>query len=78
MERTVEERLAREEHLTWLLNTVIAYVKSPNHSTAHITPLVSKMLGESAIILLLEYNLKNDSVLDVTEHMELYQVIFSP
>lgn len=83
----VEERLAREEHLIWLLNAMTAYIycASPDftdddylrfmeRNPVHVGPPVVKEIGESAIIALLEYHLNNDSVFDVSEHMELYQV----
>ncbi|MCP9263176.1 Baculoviral IAP repeat-containing protein [Dirofilaria immitis] len=88
IERTVEERLIREEHLIWLLNAVTAYIycASPDFSTdeylhfidrypVHVSKPVVRELGESAIIPLLEYHLNNDSVFDVSEHMELYQAL---
>uniref|UniRef100_A0A915Q7B0 UBC core domain-containing protein n=1 Tax=Setaria digitata TaxID=48799 RepID=A0A915Q7B0_9BILA len=88
IERTVEERLIREEHLIWLLNAVTAYIycASPDFSTdahfhfieqypVHVSKPVVRELGESAIIPLLEYHLNNDSVYDVSEHMELYQAL---
>ncbi|KHN74762.1 putative ubiquitin-conjugating enzyme protein 17 [Toxocara canis] len=88
IERAVEERLAREEHLIWLLNAVTAYIycASPDfsdddylhfmeRSPVHVGPPVVKEIGESAIIALLEYHLNNDSVFDVSEHMELYQAL---
>ncbi|KHJ97779.1 hypothetical protein OESDEN_02249 [Oesophagostomum dentatum] len=83
IERTVEERLAKEEHLTWLLNALNAflYCSSPDFSVkrdpcdyAHVSPSVVREIGQSAVFVLLEYHLKNDSVFDVSEHMELYQV----
>lgn len=40
----------------------------------HLGPTVVKEIGESAVIELLEYHLNNDSVFDISEHMELYQV----
>ncbi|CAD6189182.1 unnamed protein product [Caenorhabditis auriculariae] len=83
IERTVEERLAREEHLTWLLNAMNAYILSwplsesnlsrPPSEYVHMNQSTVRLIGESAIIALLEYNLRNDSVFDVSEHMELYQ-----
>ncbi|KAL6724186.1 hypothetical protein Aduo_019097 [Ancylostoma duodenale] len=84
IERTVEERLAREEHLTWLLNALNAFIycSSPDFSVkrepsdyVHVSPSVVRDIGESAIIVLLEYHLKNDSLFDVSEHMELYQAL---
>uniref|UniRef100_A0AAF5PKY3 Ubiquitin-conjugating enzyme family protein n=2 Tax=Wuchereria bancrofti TaxID=6293 RepID=A0AAF5PKY3_WUCBA len=88
IERTVEERLIREEHLIWLLNAVTAYIycASPDFSTSehlhfidrypvHISKPVIRELSESAIFPLLEYHLNNDSVFDVSEHMELYQAL---
>uniref|UniRef100_A0A158Q8G9 UBIQUITIN_CONJUGAT_2 domain-containing protein n=1 Tax=Elaeophora elaphi TaxID=1147741 RepID=A0A158Q8G9_9BILA len=85
---TRKERLIREEHLIWLLNAVTAYIycASPDFSTdehlhfidrypVHVSKPVVLELGESAIIPLLEYHLNNDSVFDVSEHMELYQAL---
>lgn len=40
---------------------------------AHITAPVIKLIGDSGLIGILEYNFRNDSVLDVSEHLELYQ-----
>ncbi|KIH67351.1 hypothetical protein ANCDUO_02318 [Ancylostoma duodenale] len=86
IERTVEERLAREEHLTWLLNALNAFIycSSPDFSVkrepsdyVHVSPSVVRDIGESAIIVLLEYHLKNDSLFDVSEHMELYQLAYN-
>ncbi|VDK65181.1 unnamed protein product [Anisakis simplex] len=80
--------MAREEHLIWLLNAVTAYIycASPDFSDddylkfmdrnpVHVGPAVTKEIGESAIITLLEYHMNNDSVFDVSEHMELYQAL---
>ncbi|KAK6014750.1 hypothetical protein OSTOST_19860 [Ostertagia ostertagi] len=88
IERTVEERLAREEHLTWLLNALNAflYCSSPDFTKkrlpsqySYISDAVVREIADSAVIVLLEYHLKNDSVFDVSEHMELYQSgIFRP
>uniref|UniRef100_A0A1I7VWP9 Ubiquitin-conjugating enzyme family protein n=1 Tax=Loa loa TaxID=7209 RepID=A0A1I7VWP9_LOALO len=88
IERTIEERLIREEHLIWLLNAVTAYIycASPDFSTnehlhfidrfpVHISKPVVRELSESAIIPLLEYHLNNDSVFDVSERTELYQAL---
>ncbi|VDN51966.1 unnamed protein product [Dracunculus medinensis] len=88
IERTVEEKLAREEHLIWLLNAVTAYIYciSPDFSNeeqlrfirqnpVHIGPSVIKEIGESAIVPLLEYHLNNGSIFDISEHMELYQAL---
>uniref|UniRef100_A0A914VVG4 UBC core domain-containing protein n=1 Tax=Plectus sambesii TaxID=2011161 RepID=A0A914VVG4_9BILA len=90
IERTVEERLAREEHLIWLLNAMTAYLycaspdfgdtetaldKFAQRQPAHLTPNIVEQISESAVVPLLEYHLKNDSVFDVSEHMELYQAL---
>ncbi|GMR32629.1 hypothetical protein PMAYCL1PPCAC_02824, partial [Pristionchus mayeri] len=82
IERTVEERLAREEHLIWLLNALVAFIVGRDDMESgvilggidHIEPL-EKEIGQSALIPLMEYHLKNDSVFDVSEHMELYQAL---
>ncbi|CAB3399752.1 unnamed protein product [Caenorhabditis bovis] len=81
IERTVEEKLAREEHLTWLLNAFNAYLVSwplgdsltTVNDTSFITPGTVKLIVESKLIGILETNLRNDSIFDVIEHMELYQ-----
>ncbi|OZC10881.1 ubiquitin--protein ligase [Onchocerca flexuosa] len=88
IERTVEERLIREEHLVWLLNAVTAFIycASPDFSSdvhlhfidrypVHLSKPIVRVIGESAIIPLLEYHLNNDSIFDVSEHVELYQVV---
>ncbi|ETN69397.1 hypothetical protein NECAME_05252 [Necator americanus] len=69
----VEQRLAREQHLIWLLNALSAFLhcSSPNITSkrdpsdyVHASFAVVYNIGESAIIALLEYHLKNDSVFD--------------
>lgn len=83
----MEERLIREEHLAWLLNAVTAFIycASPDFSAdvhlrfidrhpVHLSKPIVRLIGESAIIPLLEYHLNNDSIFDVSEHVELYQV----
>uniref|UniRef100_A0A2K6VVG0 UBC core domain-containing protein n=1 Tax=Onchocerca volvulus TaxID=6282 RepID=A0A2K6VVG0_ONCVO len=88
IERTVEERLIREEHLAWLLNAVTAFIycASPDFSAdvhlrfidrhpVHLSKPIVRLIGESAIIPLLEYHLNNDSIFDVSEHVELYQAL---
>ncbi|CAI4232635.1 unnamed protein product [Auanema sp. JU1783] len=84
IERTVEEKLAREENLTWLLNALNTYIYSSSPDfpckrspaeLAHLSSPVITEIGDSAVIVLLEYHLKNDSVFDVSEHMELYQAL---
>ncbi|VDD90522.1 unnamed protein product [Enterobius vermicularis] len=83
--KTVEERLLKEEQLIWLLNALTAYIyhfTTPNYlhymenQPVHLGPTVVKEIGESAVIELLEYHLNNDSVFDISEHMELYQTLF--
>lgn len=84
----MEERLLKEEQLIWLLNALTAYIYriSPDFTTTsymdymkdqpvHLGQTVVKEIGESAVIELLEYHLNNDSVFDISEHMELYQVL---
>ncbi|GMT32399.1 hypothetical protein PFISCL1PPCAC_23696, partial [Pristionchus fissidentatus] len=83
IERTVEERLAREEHLIWLLNALIAFIIGRDtdlengrlQGGAEHVDVAADEIGQSALIPLLEYHLKNDSVFDVSEHMELYQAL---
>ncbi|GMT04147.1 hypothetical protein PENTCL1PPCAC_26321, partial [Pristionchus entomophagus] len=89
IERTVEERLQREEHLIWLLNALVAFVVGKDDGIVgpsweetgtirggidHVEAIASE-IGQSALIPLMEYHLKNDSVFDVSEHMELYQAL---
>ncbi len=90
IERTVEERMAREERLVWLLNALTSYLycASPDYSDAeeilekttrgtpvHVNNDVLNLLKDCAVIQLLDYHLRNESVFDVSEHMELYQAL---
>ena len=50
------------------------YLHYMENQPVHLGPTVVKEIGESAVIELLEYHLNNDSVFDISEHMELYQV----
>ena len=81
--------MAREENLIWLLSTLTAFIycQTPDFTSpdylhfmedhpVHVGPSVVKEIGESEIIGILEYHLNNDSVFDISEHMELYQVGF--
>nr|CDP95993.1 BMA-UBC-17 [Brugia malayi] len=63
IERTVEERLIREEHLIWLLNAV-THLHFIDRYPVHISKPVIRELSQSAIFPLLEYHLNNDSVFD--------------
>lgn len=80
----VEEKLEREEHLTWLLSvlnsfmlgwTVVDHLKAKSEEFVHMTENAVSLIAESSILSILEYNLRNDSFFDVSEHIEIYQVL---
>lgn len=111
IERAVQERNLQEEHLIWLLSTLIAFLwgdqlmervgeweMALGHKggdrrrsvptvcddggqtgmPAHLREeTLSEQILQSAIIPLIGYHLGNDSVLDVSQHMALYQVCTS-
>ena len=70
------------------MGTVLQNLTTPIDFSPHFTPselqhiqkghrnlkAFPRQIGESAVIVLLEYHLKNDSVFDVSEHMEFYEV----
>ena len=86
IERTVEERIAQEEHLMWLLcalNTYLwgdslklsevnASVLANRVAVHHVDELLPLIL-DTAIFPLLEYHLNNDSIFDVSQHLDFYQ-----
>jgi baculoviral IAP repeat-containing protein 6 len=49
--------------------------KFAQRQPTHLTPNIVEQIADSAVVPLLEYHLKNDSVFDVSEHMELYQAL---
>ncbi|CAI5455389.1 unnamed protein product [Caenorhabditis angaria] len=83
IERTVEEKMLREENLTWLLNAFNAFIiswpigdalkKKSDEEIEHMDAQTIKIIGDSQIFSILEYNLRNDSFFDVSEHIEIYQ-----
>uniref|UniRef100_A0A7E4VH33 UBC core domain-containing protein n=1 Tax=Panagrellus redivivus TaxID=6233 RepID=A0A7E4VH33_PANRE len=89
IERTVEERIAQEEHLMWLLcalNTFLwgdtlrlAGVNAESLSNIglvnhpHIIDGIEQMIIDTGVFQLLEYNLNNDSIFDVSQHLDFYQ-----
>ncbi|CAI2357378.1 unnamed protein product [Caenorhabditis sp. 36 PRJEB53466] len=84
IERTVEEKLIREEHLTWLLGVLNAFmlghsvfecIKAKPEELVHMTENSISLIADSSILSILEYNLRNDSFFDVSEHIEIYQAL---
>ncbi|ULT82976.1 hypothetical protein L5515_018160 [Caenorhabditis briggsae] len=84
IERTVEEKLIREEHLTWLLSIlnsfmlgcpVLDHLKHKPEELVHMSETAIQLIAESSILSILEYNLRNDSFFDVSEHLEIYQAL---
>ncbi|CAL2050412.1 unnamed protein product [Caenorhabditis brenneri] len=84
IERTVEEKLIREEHLTWLLSILNSFMlgwpvsdnlKIKPEELVHMNENAVQYISESSILSILEYNLRNDSFFDVSEHIEIYQAL---
>ncbi|CCD61841.3 putative ubiquitin-conjugating enzyme protein 17 [Caenorhabditis elegans] len=84
IERTVEEKLIREEHLTWLLSILNSFMlgwpttdnlKTKPEELVHMTEIAIKLIADSSVLSILEYNLRNDSFFDVSEHIEIYQAL---
>lgn len=89
IERTVEERIAQEEHLMWLICSLTAFlwgdalklseVNSDFLTTRESVHLVEDsllpMIVDTSIFPLLEYHLNNDSIFDVSQHLDFYQAI---
>lgn len=90
IERTIEEFMIREEQLVWLLNAMTAYLycASPDFSDPEtiyqrsvgidreqINADVVNLLKRSTIIPLFDYHIRNESLFDVSEHMEFYQAL---
>lgn len=87
IERTVEERIAQEEHLMWLLCALTTFMwgdamklgemdraEVEKMEKPHLCDDVVREVAASAVLPLLEYHLTNDSVFDVSQHMDFYQV----
>ncbi|CAD5234273.1 unnamed protein product [Bursaphelenchus xylophilus] len=88
IERTVEERIAQEEHLMWLLCSLTTFLcgdaLSLSESTLDLTPpkdqpviqgYVIDELNNSPLLSLFEYHFNNDSVFDISQHMDFYQAL---
>lgn len=89
IERTVEERIAQEEHLMWLICSLTAFlwgdalklseVNSDFLTTRQAVHLVEDsllpMIIDTSIFPLLEYHLNNDSIFDVSQHLDFYQAL---
>lgn len=80
----MEEKLIREEHLTWLLSILNSFMlgwpttdnlKTKPEELVHMTEIAIKLIADSSVLSILEYNLRNDSFFDVSEHIEIYQVL---
>uniref|UniRef100_A0AC34QZQ9 UBC core domain-containing protein n=1 Tax=Panagrolaimus sp. JU765 TaxID=591449 RepID=A0AC34QZQ9_9BILA len=89
IERTVEERIAQEEHLMWLICSLTAFlwgdalklseVNADYLTTSQAVHLVEDslvpMILDTSLLSLLEYHLNNDSILDVSQHLDFYQAL---
>ncbi|KAI1730493.1 ubiquitin-conjugating enzyme domain-containing protein [Ditylenchus destructor] len=95
VERTVEERIAQEEHLMWLLSALTTFLwgdsskmsdidvetmRTDRIKTLEASPhlcdeLIDQIANESPVISLLEYHLKNDSVFDISNHVDFYSAL---
>uniref|UniRef100_A0A0N4Z4S2 UBIQUITIN_CONJUGAT_2 domain-containing protein n=1 Tax=Parastrongyloides trichosuri TaxID=131310 RepID=A0A0N4Z4S2_PARTI len=89
VEKAIEERITKEEHIIWLLNALTAYLYKSYHDFSgidikeikitddlHLSPEICKELFETGVLTLFEYHLTNDSIFDISERVELFEAIF--
>ncbi|KAI6210465.1 putative ubiquitin-conjugating enzyme protein 17 [Aphelenchoides besseyi] len=87
-ERNVEERIAQEEHLMWLLCALTTFLCGDTIKLADMNadlelpkeqptlpPESVDELINSVILELFEYHFTNDSVFDISQHMDFYQAL---
>lgn len=88
IERTVEERIAQEEHLMWLLCALTTFLcgdalqlaeSRPGLAAPPAQPLVPaaalEQLARSPLLALFEDHFSNDSIFDISQHMDFYQAL---
>jgi len=76
IERAVEEQLAREEQLVWLLNALVSYLheaspdfgdarrqlRRANDANEHVSERLTAMIADSVLITMLRDQMKNGAV----------------
>ncbi|KRX41036.1 putative ubiquitin-conjugating enzyme protein 17 [Trichinella murrelli] len=90
IERYIEETIVREEQLAWLMHALVAFLhsSSPDFTdpTAafeeiekgqrpHVNADVVQLLRQSSVITMAKYNLKNESIFDISERLDFYQAL---
>ncbi|KRY81577.1 putative ubiquitin-conjugating enzyme protein 17 [Trichinella pseudospiralis] len=90
IERYIEETIVREEQLAWLMHALVAFLhcSSPDFTdpTAafeeiekgqrpHVNADVVQLLRQSSIVTMARYNLKNESIFDISERLDFYQAL---
>ena len=50
-------------------------LKIKSEELVHMTDNAVQLISDSSVLSILEYNLRNDSFFDVSEHIEIYQVL---
>ncbi|KRY13653.1 putative ubiquitin-conjugating enzyme protein 17 [Trichinella patagoniensis] len=90
IERYIEETIVREEQLAWLMHALVAFLhsSSPDFTdpTAafeeiekgqrpHVNADVVQLLRQSSVVTMAKYNLKNESIFDISERLDFYQAL---
>ncbi|KAI6191419.1 putative ubiquitin-conjugating enzyme protein 17 [Aphelenchoides bicaudatus] len=88
LDRVVEEKLAMEEHLMWLLCAITTFLCGDSlklcEPNANLTPPkdqptvpidVVEELVDSCLLDLFEYNFNNDSLFDISNRMDYHQAL---
>uniref|UniRef100_A0A0K0FCC3 Probable ubiquitin-conjugating enzyme protein 17 (inferred by orthology to a C. elegans protein) n=1 Tax=Strongyloides venezuelensis TaxID=75913 RepID=A0A0K0FCC3_STRVS len=89
VEKAIEERITKEEHIIWLLNALTAFLYKSFHDNSlvdisdfanidfsYITSDVCKQIYDTKVLLLFDYHLTNDSIFDISERVDLFEAIF--
>ncbi|CEF69615.1 Ubiquitin-conjugating enzyme, E2 domain and Ubiquitin-conjugating enzyme/RWD-like domain-containing protein [Strongyloides ratti] len=89
VEKAIEERITKEEHIIWLLNALTAFLyKSYNDTTSldittfaktdfsYLKPEICKEIYDTKVLMLFDYHLTNDSIFDISERVDLFEAIF--
>lgn len=86
MERAIEEKLAHEEAIMWLVCALTAFLcgdslklseANPDLASPPEQPTIPREnldeMLESSLLSMIEYNFNNDSIFDISQRMDLYQ-----
>ncbi|VDP02585.1 unnamed protein product [Soboliphyme baturini] len=72
IERYVEGIMLREEQTIWLLNAFNSFLYCDAHDN-HLTSDLVALITSSSLVPMIRCHLKNESIFDVSEHLEFYR-----